>query len=146
MNGEFTNYCKQYYNLMNQLDEQEARFETLLENALPYTGQTEIKELDAILSCNVKVLKARTEADETRVALNKTEKTILLIMAYFEIEPDTKLICEIPGEVELEMYTKENNRLYCFKTRDLAPLEKDPNVITIEMNYNRYVSADDEDE
>ena len=67
MNGEFTNYCKQYYNLMNQLDEQEARFETLLENALPYTGQTEIKELDAILSCNVKVLKARADADETRV-------------------------------------------------------------------------------
>jgi hypothetical protein len=145
MNGEFTNYCKQYYNLMLQLYQQEAHFETLLENALPYTGQTNIIELDAILRCNGKILKARADADETRAALHKTEKTILLIMVYFEIQPETKLICEIAGEVKLEIYTKENNRLYCFKTKDLAPLEKDPNMITIEMNHNRYVRDDEDD-
>ncbi len=142
---EFTNYCKQYYTLQVQLEKQETRFNTLLQNALPYTGQTNVAELDAIISCNRKIQKVRAQADDTIAARQKTAKIILQILAYFEIPPHTRLTCEIPGEMELELWADDENMVHCIKTKTLDPLEDDPNVITIHMTDSDFVWRDEED-
>lgn len=146
MEGEFTSYCRQYYSLQQLLAQQETQFNTLLANALPYTGQTNITELDAIIKCNRKVQQARAEADNTIAEKRQTEQVILQIMAYFEVSPNTELTCEIPGEAELMLWADEENDLYCIKTKDLAPLEDDLDIITIHMNDNRYSFTEDDDD
>ena len=116
----------------------ERRFYRLLANALPYTGQTDVSELDAIIRCNREIQKAKAEADECKAAMQQTGRTILIVMAYFEIPPGTKLTCEIPGEFELQVWADEDNTIQCIKTKDLNPLKGDPNVIVIRLVDSPY--------
>jgi hypothetical protein len=146
MEGEFTNYCSSYYRLTELLDAQETRFQSLLENALPYAGQTHLNELDAILHCNRKIQKAFADVNDTVSTMHETERTILQIMRYFELTPNTKLTCVIPGELEFEIWADEQDVVHCLKTKQLAPLEEDPNIINIRINNSRYALTDDEDE
>jgi len=145
MEGEFTNFCRQYYELLLQLEKQEKRFNTLLNKALPYTGQIIVAELDAIISCNRKIQKVRTALDDIITSKQKTERTILQILAYFEIPPHTTLRCEVSGEMELEIWADDENVVHCIKTKDLNPVEEDPNVITIRMTTSNFVWKDDDE-
>jgi len=146
MEGEFTNFCKRYYELLLQVEEKEMRFFNLLDNALPYTGQTDVSELDAIIHCNRRIQKIRATADDVIEAKQETEDTILKILEYFEIPPNTRLTCEVPGEYVLILWVDEENTVYCSKIRDLAPLEVDENIITIPVTDSRNSWEDDEDE
>ena len=116
----------------------ERRFHRLLANALPYTGQTDVSELDAIISCNREIQKAKAEADDGKAAMHQTGRTILNIMAYFEIAAGTILTCEIPGEFELQVWADEDHTIQCRKTKDLNPLKGDPNVIVIKLVADPY--------
>jgi len=142
---EFTNYCKRYYELLQQWDELENKFEARLENAIPYTGQTDVGELDAIIQCNRRIQKARAAADECIKTLQQTAGTITLILQYFEIPPNTCLTCEIPGLYILQLWMDDEQAINCIKTHDLAPLEEDENIITIPFTDSRNDWEDDED-
>lgn len=146
MEGEFTNYCKRYYEQLQNWDVLEDKFEALLENALPYTGQTEVGELDAIIRCNRRILKARTAADECIKILQQTAQTITQILAYFEIPANTTLTCEVPGFYILQLWLDDEQGINCIKTQDLAPLEQDESIITIHMTDKRNDWEDDEDD
>jgi len=145
MDGEFTNYCKQYYELLQQVDQKERRLIDLLDNALPYTGQTDVAELDAIIKCNRRILKARDTTDDVIAAKQETETIILKILEYFEIPANTRLTCEVPGHYVLVIWADEENTVYCFKSHDLAPLEEDENMITIVCVDKRNDWEEDED-
>ncbi len=144
MEGEFTNFCKQYYELLLQVDEKEHRFIDLLDNALPYTGQTNIAQLDAIIYCNRRIQKVRSIADDVIDAKQETEAIILKILEYFEIPVNTRLTCEVPGLYELKVWADEESTVHCYKTKDLAPLEEDENIITIPCIDTRNSWEDDE--
>lgn len=146
MKGEFTNYCKRFYDLLCQWTELEWRFNKLLNEAMPYTGQTAISELDAILHTSRRIQKARAKADECITQLQQTEQTLSQIFAWFEIQPNTVLTCEVTGFFELELWMDDDNNVHCIKTKDLAPLEKDANIITIHFADKTYVSADDDED
>jgi len=145
MEGEFTNFCKRYYELLLQVEEKEHRFIDLLDNALPYTGQTDVAELDAIIYCNRRIQKVRSMADDVIEAKQETEGIILKILEYFEIPTNTRLTCEVPGLYELRVWADEENTVHCYKMKDLAPLEEDENIITIDCNDRRNSWEDDED-
>ncbi len=133
MDGELTNLCHKYYNQTHWHRKLEKRFHRLLADALPYTGQTNVNELDAIIRCNREIQKARDEAEDGKAAMQKTAGTILRVLEYFEIQPNTKLTCEVPGEFELQVWADEANAVYCTKTKDLNPLKDDPSVIVIKL-------------
>jgi hypothetical protein len=131
MESEFTNFCSHYYELTLQLEESEAHFHYLLANALPYSGQTNLNELDAIIECNREVQEAKTLADNIVECMRGTESNILKIMQYFEIPPHTKLQGEIPGDVQFEIWADENDTIHILKTKDLAPLADHQNVYVV---------------
>jgi len=145
MEGELTNFCRTYYGQLCLHRQLERRFTRLLANALPYTGQTNVNELDAVIRCNREIQQARTEAEDAKAAMQKTAGTLLKIFAYFEMPPDTKLQCEVPGEFELQVWAEEDNSVHCIKTKDLNPLKGDPSVIIIKLKDDPY-SFDDDDE
>jgi hypothetical protein len=145
MEGEFTNFCKQYYELLQQVEEKEHRFIDLLDNALPYTGQTNISELDAIIRSNRRIQKVRSLADDVIEAKQETGDTILQILEYFEIPINTKLTCEVPGLYELRVWADEENTVHCYKIKDLAPLEEDEDIITIPFTDSRNDWEEEED-
>lgn len=145
MEREFTNFCKRYYELLQQIDKNEHRLIDMIDNALPYTGQTCIAELDAILSYNRKAQKLNEALFDVIEAKQETEDTILKILEYFEIPINTRLTCEVPGLYELRVWADEENTVHCYKTKDLAPLEEDENIITIQFTDNRNSWEDDED-
>lgn len=145
MNGQFTKFCRRYYELICLLDQQETRFATMLANALPYTGQTHVNELDAIIRCNLKIQRARAQADDTIAAMRRIENIIIQIMAYFDIEPHTTLTCEVPGLYELAIWADNANIVYCIKTNNLAPIIEDENIITIQL-INKGTASEDEDD
>src|SRR6202012_1598050 len=120
MTGEFTDMCRTYYGQQCLLTKLEKRFARMLADALPYTGQTHISELDAIIACNRAIQKARDEAEDCKAAKQKTANTILKVLAYFEIQPNTKLTCEVPGEFELQLWAEEDNTIHCLKTKEIG--------------------------
>jgi hypothetical protein len=133
MNGEFNGYCSHYYRLTQLLEEREANFRHLLANALPYTGQTNLSELDAIIQCNREVQKAKADAEKTAADMREIESIIMMIMHYFEIPAGTKLKGEITDELEFEIWADDNDILYISKTSDLAPPPEEANIITIKI-------------
>ena len=145
MNGEFNGYCSQYYNLTQLLAEQQEHFNTLLDNALPYTGQTNISELDAIIKCNRKIQKAKKRADDTADELQKTERTILMIMEYFGIPPQTVLVGEVTEQFLFEIWADETDTVHIEKIKDLVPPVDDENIIKIKIRYSRNEVTDDDD-
>jgi hypothetical protein len=145
MEGELTNLCHQYYDLMLLTDQQVTHFNALVEKALPYTGQTNAKELDAIIRCNRRIQKALAEAESSTAAMKKIGRTIIKIMEYFEIEPYTSITCELPGEIELDVWADEEKNVHCYKTKDLDPVIGNPNIITIRLVTSPYRINDDDD-
>jgi hypothetical protein len=131
MTGEFTAWCNQYYHLTELFSERDERFKNLLDNAPPYTNQSNLSDLDAIISYNRKVQAAKAKADKTFKDLTETGHTILMIMRYFEIPPRTVLTGEIPGELEYEIWANENDDIFIGKIRDLPQEALDPNIIYI---------------
>jgi len=145
MEGEFTNYCKRFYELLCQWTELELRFNILLNNCLPYNGQKLISELDDILSSSRRIQKARAAADACIADLQQTEHILNQIFAWFEILPNTPLTCEAPGHFELELWLDDDGNVHCIKTKDLEPLETDGDIITIECIDHRNNWEADED-
>jgi hypothetical protein len=131
MTTEFSAYCSQYYHLTKLLSERDERFKNLLDNAPPYTSQSNLSDLDAIISYNRKVQAVKAKADKTFKELTETGRTILMIMQYFEIPPRTVLTGEIPGELEYEIWANENGDAFIGKIRDLPQEVVDPNIIRI---------------
>jgi len=121
MNGEFNGYCSHYYNLTEQLAQQQEHLSNLLDNALPYTGQTTLSELDAIIKCHRKIHRAKARVDDTLVELEKTERTILMIMQYFGIPPCTALAGEVIEQLLFEIWADETDTVHTKKIKDLAP-------------------------
>jgi hypothetical protein len=145
MNGEFNGYCSRYYNLTQLLAEQQEQFNTLLDNALPYTGQTNLSELDAIIKCNRKIQRAKARVDDTIVKLNETERTILLIMEYFGIPPHTVLFGEVPEMLLFEIWADDSDTIHIQKIKDLAPPVDEENIIKIKIRHSRNEVMDDDD-
>lgn len=131
MTGEFTAYCSQYYHLTQLFAVLNQRFKNLLDDAPHYTSQSNLSDLDAIISYNRKVQAAKAKADKTFKELTETGRTILKIMRYFEIPPRTVLTGEIPGELEYEIWANEKDEVFIGKIRDLPKEAVEPNVILI---------------
>jgi hypothetical protein len=145
MDGEFNGLCSRYYNLTQLLTAQDERFKRLLDNALPYTGQTNLADLDAIISCNRRVQEAKANVEQTLENMRQTERSILFLMNYFEIPPGTVLAGKIDGELEFEIWADENDTLYINKTKDLASPVDETNIITIRLRRSRDEVVEDED-
>ncbi|MDB4919146.1 hypothetical protein [Mucilaginibacter sp.] len=131
MTGEFTAWCSQYYHLTQLFSARNERFKNLLDNAPPYTEQSNLSDLDAIISYNRKVQAAKAKADKTFKDLTDTGHTILMIMQYFEIPPRTVLTGEIPGELEYEIWANEKDEIFIGKIRDLPQEADNPNIVYI---------------
>jgi len=143
MTNEFTAWCSQYYHLTKLLYEQDDRFKNLLDNALPYTGQKNLSDLDAIIACNRKVQAAKAKVDKTFKEYTATGRTILAIMRYFEIPPRTVLTGKIPGELAYEIWANEKDEVFIIKTRDLPQEPENPNMIYIKC-WNGNKSEEDD--
>jgi hypothetical protein len=143
MTGEFTFYCNQYYQLTKLFAARDERFKNLLDNALPYSNQSNLSDLDAIISYNRKIQAAKAKADKTFKDLTETGRTILMIMQYFEIPPRTVLTGEIPGELEYEIWANENDQIFIGKIRDLPQEADNPNIIVIKCSNGDKVHEDD---
>jgi hypothetical protein len=145
MQGELTYYCQRFYEMDNHFIKHDERFYHLVKKALPYTKQTNATELDAIMQSNRKVQKAYGTVQDIIKEKNEAEKAILQIMEYFEVPKETKLTCILPGEAELEIWADEDNRVQCIKTKSLAPLVADPNLIVIRLVADQFALDDDEE-
>ena len=146
MDGEFNTACGGYYNLNKKLAAREVRFQTLLDNAPPYTGQTSLFELDRIISYNRKVHKVQADMEQIQAELRDVESLIFMMMRFFEIPPGTRLTGGIAEELEFEIWADEQDVLHCEKTKDLAPLVNNPNIITIKFNNGRGRPVEEEEE
>lgn len=136
MTGEFTTTCTQYYHLTKLFSERNEHFQNLLDNAPPYTRQSNLSDLDAIITYNRKVQAAK--ADKTFKDLTETGRTILKMMQYFEIPPRRVLTGQIPGELEYEIWANEKDEIFIGKIRDLPQEPLDPNIILIKCwNSNK---------
>jgi len=134
MTGEFTAYCNQYYELTILLAKREERFKNLLENAPLYCGQTNLSEVDAIITYYREVQTAKAKMNATFDDLKDTERVILMIMRHFEIPPGTVLTGEIPFVVEYEIWANENDAIYINKTKNLQPEEENGNIMVIKLS------------
>lgn len=133
MNGEFNGICSYYYRLTQLLEAREANFQNLLANAQPYKGETQLSELDALIEYNRSVLQAKADSEKTAADMHEAESIILVIMQYFEIPPLTKLKGEIAEEIEFEIWADDNDTINIIKTKDLARLPDEENIITIKF-------------
>ena len=145
MNGEFNGYCSRHYNLTQQLAEQQEYLNNLLDKALPYAGQTNISEIDALLNSYRKIQKVKARVDDTLDELRKTERTILMIMQHFDISPHTRLVGEVIDEILFEIWADETDAIYNKKIKDLVPPVDEANIITIKLRNSRHEVLDDDD-
>ena len=144
MTSEFTTWCSHYYHLTQLFATRNERFKNLLDNAPPYTSQSNLSDIDGIISYNRKVQAAKAKAGKTFEELKKAGRTILAIMAYFEIPPRTVLTGEIPGEMEYEVWANDKDQVFIGKIRDLPQELEDPNIIRIKIaNWNKSDEEDD---
>ena len=143
MTTEFTTWCSHYYQLTNLFAKRNERFQNLVDNAPSYSGQTNLSDLDAIISYNRKVQAAKAKADKTFKDLIETGRSILSIMRYFDIPPRTILTGKIPNELEYEVWANDKDQVFIGKIRDLPQEPEDPNTIYIKCwNGNK----DEEDD
>ena len=133
MTGEFTAFCTRYYQLTQLLSKREERFNNLLANAPLYSGQTNLSQIDEIISYYREVQTAKAKMDKTADDKSATERVILAIMQHFEIPPGTTLTGEIPNELEYELWADENDALHIIKTKSLQPEPDNSNVIEIKV-------------
>ena len=138
MYGEFTAYCNHYYLLTEVLAKREHRLENFLINAPLYCGQTNLTEIDAIISYYREAQAMKAKVDKTWDDIRATERIILMIMRHFDIPPRTILTGEIPGELQYELWANEHDTLYISKIKNLQPETDNPNVFFIKLwNANR---------
>ena len=121
MNSEFTAWCNDYYKLRQQLIAEDLHYEYLLHNAPPYTGQSNLQQLDAILKHNREVKAANAKLDKTFKETIAAQDTVVAIMKFFEMPPNTRLTGQIPGELEYEIWADQHGALYTRKIKDLQP-------------------------
>ena len=145
MKTEFTTACTALYRLQERFGKRDELFYNMLAKALPYTGQTSLAELDAIIDCTRKIQKLRAAIGETVAQLREVRDVILKIMEYFEIPPYTILTGEIPEELLFEIYADEEGNLYCYKTADLQPPVDAANIIRIKMCMDPYGGEEEEE-
>ncbi len=146
MYGEFTDMCAWYYRLTERLKEQEERFQNLLANALPYTGQTELIELDRIIRYNRKVQAALADTEKTSAQIVDAESIIYKMIEYFGIKPNTRLKGQIPEQLEFEFWLDESNQLHIQKLSDLAKSEAPPGSHYIYINSEEREEQEMEDD
>jgi hypothetical protein len=138
MTGEFTAYCNHLYYLVQQLFKRQAHLQNILDQAPLYTVQTDLSQVDAIISYYRGAQAASAEVDETLEEIKGTERTILLIMQHFGIPSGRILTGQIPGELEYEVWANEKGRVFILKIRDLEPEPENPNAITIKLSDRGY--------
>jgi hypothetical protein len=145
MNGEFNGYCSHHYTLTQQLAEQQEYLNNLLDNALPYTGQTNISEIDALIKSYRKIQKVKARVDDTLEEIRKTERTILMIMEHFGIPRCTRLVGEVIEEVLFEIWADETDAIHNKKIKDLVPPVDEEHFITIKFRNSRHEVTDEDD-
>jgi hypothetical protein len=133
MNGEFNGICNYYYRLTKLLEAREEHFQNLLANAQPYRGETKLSELDALIAYNREVHQAKAESEKTAADMREAEGRIMGMMQYFGIPPLTKLKGEITEELAFEIWADDNDTIFISKTKDLAPLPDEENIIRIKF-------------
>ncbi|MBV8391093.1 MAG: hypothetical protein JO080_14910 [Mucilaginibacter sp.] len=144
MNGEFTGFCSQYYNLTERLAKENAYLQKFLDNAPFYKGETQLSEIDYILKYYRKTQEVNMAVVKTMDDLNKTAKTILAIMRHFEIPSGTVLHGVVEEEAEYDIWADESSQVHIAKTKQLAPEPDAENIITIRLGESTNV-FDDED-
>jgi hypothetical protein len=135
MNSEFTAWCNDYYKLYEQLIAQDLHYQNLLYNPPPYTGQSNLHELDAILSHNHELQAAKTKLYQTFKETAAARDTVLAIMEFFEMPPNTRLTGQVPGEREYEIWADEHGALCTRKLKDLPPKPNNSCEIVIAYKY-----------
>jgi len=138
--------CGQYYRLNERLLLQQEHFEELMDNPVPYIGQTYLTDIDQVLRYCYKAQKANDELTETNNEIIELQTLILKMLEYIGVPANTKLIGVIPEQVEFYIWADEDNEVHYEKIKDLAPANDDPNIITIKIRNDREVRVDDEDE
>lgn len=109
-------------------------FQTLLNNAPLYCGQTRLNEVDAIIGYYRAVQAEKAKMDQLGEDVKEAGYTILMMMRHFEIPPCTVLTGEIPGEMAYEVWADAQDRIQIRKTEDLAPVADNPNIIEIKCS------------
>jgi hypothetical protein len=145
MNNEFNGYCSRHYTLTDLLATQQEHLNNLFNNAPPYTGQTNLAEIDALIKCYRKIQRAQDRIDNTRASLRETERIILMVMQYFGIPPRTVLIGEVIEQLQFEIWADEGDTVYTKKIRDLVPPTDEANIIRIKLQTSRNSVTDDDD-
>lgn len=133
MTGDFTAYCNEYYALTDLLNKRQQRLTDVLNNAPLYAGETRLSEVDAIISYYRNAQALKKKVDKTMDDMRATERIILMIMRHFDIPHNTILTGVMPGILEYEVWANENDTIYIKKTKDLAPEEDNPNIMTIQL-------------
>ena len=133
MENEFTAYGNLYYKLKQALLKRNKHLQILLDNAPDPTGMTKLSDLDAVISYGRKAKAAKKKVDDTELQLKETARDIVLLMKHFDIPPFTWLTGQIPGELEYELFTDENENVFIMKTKSLAAEPCDPNIIRIKL-------------
>lgn len=145
MNNEFNGYCSRHYTLTEQLAVQQEHLNNLFNNATPYTGQTNLAEIDDLIKCYRKIQRAQDRVDNTRDSLRQTERIILMVMQYFGIPSRTVLIGEVIEQLQFEIWADEADTVYTKKIRDLVPPPDEANIIRIKLRTSRNSVTEDDD-
>src|SRR5437588_1860110 len=120
MLGEFSAACANYYRLTFRFKKVSNHGFTMVRNVIPYVGQTNTAELDAILESERKAKEATTTANDTELEWQKAKWLVIEMMEYFGITANTKLTVTIPYEVEFELWLDDEKSLHFEKTADLS--------------------------
>jgi hypothetical protein len=134
MTNEFTARCNYYYHLTLLLSDVEEHFQTLLNNAPVYCGQTRLSEVDTIIGYYRTVQAEKAKMDQLGEKLKAAGRIILAMMQHFEIPPGTVLTGEIPCEMAYEVWADEQDSIHIRKTEDLAAEADNPNIMVIKLS------------
>jgi hypothetical protein len=126
MNGEFNSLCSSYYKLFERFRKENAYLKKFMDNAPFYKGETQLYEIDYIISYYRKAQEVKAVAEKTLAAMNKVEADIMYLMRYFNIPARTYLQGEIDDEFEFEVW-HEKDQVYVLKTKDVTPVYN-PNI------------------
>lgn len=132
MKQRATNVGAWLYRLTKQLQQQEARFQKLLENAPPYMGQTELWIVDQLLNYYKRTQRVKADVEATAEDLRAQKKDVLAMMDYLELPPDYKLTAMLPGEAIFAIWYNEERMVHCTWT-EIEPEPDPPNIITIRL-------------
>jgi len=138
MTTELTDACNHYYNLKDQLATHELILQNLLDDALLYIGQTDLSEIDAIISHLRDVEAAQAEVNKTQAEMSRTTQTIVKLMKLVGIPTGLQLKGVIPYELEYTICIDEKATIHISKIKYLEPEPYDPNVIIVKNSDGSY--------